>query len=60
MEAGSGGGRSEEWPIYLMCGGPQDTQINCTKRGDNNVGLGEYLNFFNFFYYSSGINSLWL
>lgn len=30
-----------EWPIYLMCGGPDGTQINCTKRGDTNVGLGE-------------------
>jgi hypothetical protein len=32
-----------EWPIYLMCGGPDGTQINCSKRGDTNVGLGESL-----------------
>jgi hypothetical protein len=35
-----------EWPIYLMCGGPDNTQINCTKRGDNNVGLGMRLRSF--------------
>ena len=53
MEAGTGdsggtaggagsNGSSNEWPIYLMCAGPQETQINCTKRGDTNVGLGEF------------------
>ena len=30
-----------DWPIYLKCGGPDGTQINCTKRGDTNVGLGK-------------------
>lgn len=34
-------GTAMEWPIFLMCGGPDGTQINCTKRGEVNVGLGE-------------------
>lgn len=46
MEAESvsaaGGG---DWPIYLMCGGPENTLINCTKRGETNVGLGGSLRF---------------
>ena len=41
-----------EWPIYLMCGGPDGTQINCTKRGDTNVGLGAYFLLFSLSYYT--------
>jgi hypothetical protein len=39
--AQDGKGTVNEFPIYLMCLGPDGTHINCTKRGDTNVGLGE-------------------
>jgi hypothetical protein len=28
--------------LYLLCSGPDDTRVNCTKRGDVNVGLGVF------------------
>lgn len=31
-----------EWVVYLYCSGPDQVPINCTKRGDVNVGLGEF------------------
>lgn len=31
-----------EWVVYLYCSGPDQVLINCTKRGDVNVGLGEF------------------
>ena len=40
---GGGGTAANEWPVYLMCAGPDGIQINCTKRGDVNVGLGELI-----------------
>jgi len=39
-----------DWPIYLKCGGPDGTQINCTKRGDTNVGLGKSFWYYCIFY----------
>lgn len=41
QQSSSSAARSE-WVVYLYCTGPDQVPINCTKRGDVNVGLGEF------------------